>query len=162
MSTCISASDSDDLCKSNILHGDPFPDGGFYVPDVKIPTKLCLVLSWVSCLDGICAGKRKTLIRVSILGRCGSPFTQRPSPLRNEFQTSVPAETSTEKSTTIPVDPLFQDLKFSPSLHVSNLLVRRKSLSVVVCPGQTSYIILVLQWKTMRLRKKIFRSRQNI
>lgn len=82
----------------NILHGDPFPDGGFYVPDVKIPKRLCLILSWVSCLDGICAGKRETLIRVSILGRCGSPFAQRTSPLRNEFQTSVPAETSTGKS----------------------------------------------------------------
>ena len=36
VSACISASDSDDLCKSNILLGDPFT-GGLVgsVPDVK-------------------------------------------------------------------------------------------------------------------------------
>ena len=88
---------------------------GFYVPDVKkLPKMLCLVVSWMSFLDGICAGKPR-LDRLShFLLRFASTH---PVAVRNEVPVHRP-NVQAEKSTTISVDPLFQDSKFSPS-HTS-------------------------------------------
>jgi hypothetical protein len=115
---------------------------GFYVPDVKmLPKMLCLVVSWMSFLDGICAGKPR-LDRLShFLLRFASTH---PVAVRNEVPFT--AQTSKPKSQQLFLSiPCFR-IRNSP---LRTLLLPLGPKSCLCCrPSRlTFFYILVLQWK---------------